>query len=171
MDIPLILIGAFLLLGKRRFSKTPEYEALGVEEHEKAEYDRFDKLYRAENLDLYVKQVTRVYGVPAIIVKAIIFVESRGNARALGGVQEIGLMQITAGALEDFNNYYNEKIVDLWNPFNNIQVGTGYLALLHKRFPGHWDRAIVSYNGGNPESLAAQQNYLPKVKKAMRVFA
>lgn len=163
-------LGLFVL-SNRKYGLTPKTKIYNVTESEIASFEAFERVYKTNLYEQYVTQVTKVYNVPAVIVKAIIYVESRGNPNAIGAIQEIGLMQITAGALSDFNKNFNENIKDLFNPFKNIQVGTGYLAILKKRFGGNWDDTIVSYNGGNPKSIAARENYLPKVKKAMRFFS
>lgn len=128
--------------------------------------DNYIILAKDDLLDVYAKQIGKVYNVNTALAHAIIYQESRGNAGAVGGIGERGLMQITKIALQDFNEYYNDTVLykELFNPFINMQVGIGFIGLLIKRWGNEQD-AIVAYNGGSPSNDYARTHYLPKVQQ------
>lgn len=141
-------------------------EIMNSSEKRRQSLDSYCRLAKNNTYDVYVKQLSSHYHVSPYLVHAIIYQESRGLANAVGGIGERGLMQITKIALTDFNDVYSESIIfkDLFNPFTNIQVGTGYLALLERRWGDIYD-AVVAYNAGNPNNKYAQVHYLPYVQQ------
>jgi soluble lytic murein transglycosylase len=94
------------------------------------------------------------HGVDPLLVKAVIWQESRFHPDKLGGHGERGLMQVTEPAAQDWVDA--EKIEtfvpeDLLDPKTNIEVGTWYLG----RALRHWSRqddplpfALGEYNAG-----------------------
>jgi soluble lytic murein transglycosylase len=98
-----------------------------------------------------VDKYAEPYNVPGALVFAVIKQESGGNLDATGPTGDYGLMQITAPALFEFNfhtgNIY--RLVDMFKPDLNIQVGTWYLQWC-KRILGKvgWDKVAQAYNAG-----------------------
>lgn len=86
----------------------------------------------------YIDACANRFKVPRNIIMAIIAQESGGNENIqTGEAGEIGLMQITNGALLDFNETYGSNFSypnDLKITYNNILVGTGYFAYLYSYF-------------------------------------
>lgn len=94
------------------------------------------------------------HGVDPLLVKAVIWQESRFHPEKLGAHGERGLMQVTEPAAQDWVDA--EKIEtfvpeDLLDPKTNIEVGTWYLG----RALQHWSRqddplpfALGEYNAG-----------------------
>lgn len=95
------------------------------------------------------------HGLPPQLISAVIWKESRFKADAVGGVGEIGLMQITelvgyewAGekGIEDFEKNH------LFNPKTNLNVGAWYLAKGMKKWDMYDDPlpfALAEYNAGH----------------------
>jgi hypothetical protein len=81
----------------------------------------------------FVEEASRRFGVPVRWIRAVIDVESAGNARAKSPKGAMGLMQIMP-----------EK--DPYDPHDNILAGTAYLRELRDRFgaPGF----LAAYNAG-----------------------
>lgn len=101
------------------------------------------------------------YNFDPIFVAAIIKTESSYNPLAIGGVGEIGLMQIRpetakwiATKLKMPFNHHN----DLKDPVKNIQIGVAYMDYLREKFPAKSYRYIAAYNMGpkNVRRLLAQ---------------
>lgn len=101
----------------------------------------------------YIESAAAKYGVPPAIVRSVVDVESRGNPRALGKNGDVGLMQLTPVI------YKSDKYkADPWNPEQNINSGTKFLADLYKQY-GNWKDALSHYNAGNRESVRTTKGY------------
>ena len=86
------------------------------------------------------------YNIPAELVRAVIAVESAGDASAVSHKGAVGLMQlmpVTAGEM------YVEDPVD---PAQNISGGTRYLRQLANQFGGDMLLTLAAYNAG-PEAV------------------
>lgn len=102
---------------------------------------------------------------------AMIYIESRGINFLVGDAGEVGIMQVTSGALSDVvlsNPSIGIPLPPIGLTFitdarTNIIVGSAYLALLTKQFGGNVHKALIAYNGGpgnvvrKTVSIAAQQ--------------
>jgi soluble lytic murein transglycosylase len=127
---------------------------------------------RAERrYDRQILVAARRYGLDPALIKAVIWQESRFDARARGKAGEIGLMQVREDAAfewadaERVRAFAHERILD---PETNILCGSFYLSKLLKRY----DRtdnpvpyALADYNAGRSHVLrwnkgAAQTNSL-----------
>lgn len=97
----------------------------------------------------FIQDVANKTNVPFNIVLAVIAVESSGNQYASGSAGEIGLMQITFGAVEQVNRVFkrNYSIFDLNTPISNVQIGCLYLRYLRNQ-TSSWKNAIQAYNAG-----------------------
>ncbi len=93
-------------------------------------------------------------GVDPLLIKAIVWQESRFGADKIGGAGERGLMQITEGAAADWakaNNAPDLSPERLFDPETNLTVGVWYL----KRALDHYQKkdhplafALTEYNAG-----------------------
>jgi soluble lytic murein transglycosylase len=85
-----------------------------------------------------------------VFVMAVIQTESSFIPSKIGGVGEIGLMQIrpeTAKWIVEKMSL-NVKDMNLRDPLVNIQIGTAYLAYLRERFDDHARLYVSAYNMG-----------------------
>ena len=99
------------------------------------------------------------YNVDPLLVKAVIWQETRFHPNRRGKAGEIGLMQIQApaasewAAAEHIQNFAHEQCFD---PATNTLAGTFYLAKLLKRYT-HTDDpipyALADYNAGRGNLL------------------
>jgi Transglycosylase SLT domain len=88
-------------------------------------------------------------GIPPALVDAVVRVESNFKLRALGGVGEIGLMQIrpeTAAMLG-----YRGDLAGLYEPHVNVAFGVRYLAGAWRLAGGNLCRALMKYRAGHGE--------------------
>ena len=94
------------------------------------------------------------HGVDPLLVKAVIWQESRFHADKLGAHGERGLMQVTEPAAADWvaavgvETFVPEDLID---PKTNIEVGTWYLGRALKHWSGQEDPlpfALGEYNAG-----------------------
>ena len=88
-------------------------------------------------------------GLSASLVYAVIRQESSGRSEAKSNCGCIGLMQVSEGALTDYNVKHRTHIVmaELYVPQVNIMVGCWYLAWLIQRLGNTFD-ALRAYNIG-----------------------
>lgn len=104
--------------------------------------------------DALIREVAAQNRVDPMLVKAIVWRESRFDPRKFGGAGERGLMQVTEGAAKEWvqeNRIENFRVEELFDPKVNVQAGTWYLA----RAIGHWSSqidpipfALAEYNAG-----------------------
>jgi soluble lytic murein transglycosylase-like protein len=93
-----------------------------------------------------IDRAAELYNIPAELVRAVIAVESAGDAAAVSHKGAVGLMQlmpVTAGQM------YVEDAVD---PAQNILGGTRYLRHLANQFHGDMLLTLAAYNAG-PEAV------------------
>ncbi len=86
-------------------------------------------------------------GVPAALIAAVIYVESRWRANAVSSAGAIGLMQLMPGTAEELR-------VDPWTPAANIDGGARYLRLMLDQFE-ELTLAVAAYNAG-PKRVVAE---------------
>ena len=104
-----------------------------------------------------VDKVSKKYGVPSELTHAVIKAESNYNPKAVSPKGAQGLMQIMPETGKQL------RLQDPFNPEQNIDAGTRYLAGLLKRYNGNQTLALIAYNGGRlpKETL----DYVRKVLK------
>ncbi len=109
---------------------------------------------RFQQHDALIREVAALNGVDPMLVKALIWRESRFDAHKFGNAGERGLMQVSELAAKEWAQ--DQKVTDfrveeLFDPRVNVQAGTWYLA----RALGHWREqidpvpfALAEYNAG-----------------------
>lgn len=108
------------------------------------------------------------FQIPVEVVLAEICVESEGDPDAVNGKSK-GLMQIQPDALTDFNRWYGRSytVDDLFTPWVNIEVGTGYLKGVQSYYVSSHtiEDAIRAYKEG-PKNIgdSVAQQYLSRVQ-------
>lgn len=109
-----------------------------------------------------ILEESRKYGFDPVFVLAIIQTESRWNPNAVGGVGEIGLMQIrpeTAEWMADRMKLEWKGKRSLYNPVTNVTLGLGYMAYLRTKMGPSSMKYVSAYNMGpkNVQRLLAQK--------------
>jgi len=98
-----------------------------------------------------VEQEVRKTGLPGEMAGAVVQVESNYNPRVIGGVGEIGLMQIrpqTAAMLG-----FRGSAEDLAKPEINIHYGVTYLSKAWRLANGDLCRTLMKYRAGHGEEI------------------
>jgi soluble lytic murein transglycosylase len=109
---------------------------------------------RYDSHDALLAAAAARHGVDPLLVKAVVWQESRFHPGKLGAHGERGLMQVTEPAAQDWVQALGvETFVpeDLLDPQTNVEVGTWYLAQALKHWSGQEDPlpfALGEYNAG-----------------------
>lgn len=107
-------------------------------------------LYKA--LVPLVSPVAQQWGVPVPLVIAVITVESGGNSTAVSSAGAIGLMQVEPGTAQVIATAVglssSTLMQELYNPSDNVELGTYYLHYCLGLFGGNTQLALAAYNAG-----------------------
>ncbi|MCY0895206.1 MAG: lytic transglycosylase domain-containing protein [Alicyclobacillaceae bacterium] len=87
------------------------------------------------------------YGVPVSLIQAVMEQESGMNPSAVSPAGAMGLMQLMPTTAATYG------VSDPFNPTQNIDAGTHYLANLLSQFGGNTRLALAAYNAG-PASIS-----------------
>ncbi len=89
-----------------------------------------------------IPEVAERYALSPALVKAVIRAESAGNPRAESPKGAQGLMQLMPGTAALMG------VEDPFDPAQNMDGGTAYLASMLKRYGGDMKLALAAYNAG-----------------------
>ena len=109
---------------------------------------------RYHKYDRLIENAAKKYGVDPMLVKAVVWRESRFLPDKVGGAGERGLMQVGEAAARDWAvAHKNEVFVypDLFDAKTNIEAGTWYLGQALERWKDRDDPvafALSEYNAG-----------------------
>ncbi|HVM60688.1 MAG TPA: transglycosylase SLT domain-containing protein [Verrucomicrobiae bacterium] len=112
--------------------------------------------YRERRFDQLIEEIAARYGVDKYLVKAVMRRESKFDPSVYGSHGEIGLMQVTDGAGQEWARAVKRRGFErswLWTPQVNIEAGTWYLARALNRWPDKDPEeriplALAEYNAG-----------------------
>ena len=107
-------------------------------------------------------------GIPYSLIDAVMWIESRYNPAATGGVGEIGLMQILPATARLLG--FRGTLGELRKPRTNIRFGTRYLAGAWRLAKGDICTTVMKYRAGHGESRFSVRSveYCKKVRKYMK---
>lgn len=109
---------------------------------------------RFQQHDALIREVAQRNGVDPMLVKAVIWRESRFDSHKFGSAGERGLMQVTEPAAREWaeqKKVENFRAEDLFDPRVNVEAGTWYLARALERWraqPNPIPFALAEYNAG-----------------------
>ena len=89
-----------------------------------------------------VNTAAQKYGVDPALVNCIIQQESRFQPNVTSGTGAMGLMQLMPATAKELG------VTNAYDPIQNIDGGTKYIAQLLKRYNGDVTKAVAAYNGG-----------------------
>ncbi|REK76218.1 lytic transglycosylase domain-containing protein [Paenibacillus paeoniae] len=112
-----------------------------------------------------IQNASAKYGVSPSLIQAVIQTESSFNPLAQSHAGAKGLMQLMDGTARGLG------VTDSFDPVQNIEGGTRYLAMLLRKYGGEEAVALAAYNAGpgridrlgisSQEELLAKWNELP----------
>ena len=125
-----------------------------------------DAFSRVRRYDRLIERHSELHALDADLVRALIYVESGGDPRAVSRAGAAGLMQLMPATASELG------LADRFDPEQNIASGTRYLRTLLDRFHST-EVALWAYNAG-PEAVAQgrmpreTRAYVPQVLKLRR---
>jgi soluble lytic murein transglycosylase len=134
---------------------------------------------RFKQYDRLIRLVAMEHHLDPMLVKAVVWRESRFDPKKHGGAGERGLMQVSEKAANEWareNKIDNFRVEKLFDPKTNLEAGTWYL----RRAFEHWETqsdpmpfALAEYNagasraqrwsGGNGADAMSAQTFLKKI--------
>ena len=133
--------------------------------------ESYGKYMNRLDRDLVLREIYDIsqrYRFDPVLVLSIVFVESRGNPRAISVAGARGLMQIMPST---FNLYARSNRI--FDPVINVRVGTSYLKDLLLRYR-NFNAVIIHYNGGSKALRYLPKEtkmYISRVQKTYKVFS
>lgn len=109
---------------------------------------------RFAQYDALIVDAGRKYGVDPMLIKAIVWRESKFRAEMVGTSGERGLMQVSEMAASDWKRIRKEEtfvMTDLLDPKVNLDVGVWFLSQKLEHWKGKEDPvpfALAEYNAG-----------------------
>lgn len=109
---------------------------------------------RFQQYDELIRAVATQNGVDPMLVKAVVWRESRFDPQKFGTAGERGLMQVSekaAGEWAQQNRVADFQVEQLFDPKVNLQAGTWYLARAMQHWRNQLDPvpfALAEYNAG-----------------------
>ncbi|MFA4945515.1 MAG: lytic transglycosylase domain-containing protein [Lentisphaeria bacterium] len=109
---------------------------------------------RSHAYDRIIAEAARRNRLDPALVKAVVKQESDFRATAVGRIGEIGLMQITPGAIRDWERATGRSVHfrgQAFDPRLNIEIGAWYLGQAMRQWEQHPDQTILAlaqYNAG-----------------------
>lgn len=122
--------------------------------------------------DTIISQAEK-HGLDPMFVMSVIKTESYFNPDAVGGVGELGLMQLrpeTAKWIDEKQKISFKGKKDLKNPLYNITVGTAYLAYLRDHFDNAAAMYLPAYNAGPNKVKSLFEKKSPPVQYSLKVM-
>ena len=114
---------------------------------------------RFQQHDALIRTVAAEHQVDPMLVKAVVWRESRFDAQKFGTAGERGLMQVSEKAATEWareTKAENFRVEELFDPRTNIEAGAWYL----RRAIEHWQNqaeptpfALAEYNAGGSRAL------------------
>ena len=114
----------------------------------------------------FIVEAAQRFSIPVEWIRAVMRIESRGNARAVSPAGAMGLMQIMPATWADLTARYGLG-ADPFEPRANIHAGAAYLRLMWDRY-GDLAAMLAAYNAGpgRADAYAAARRPLPSVTVA-----
>ena len=114
---------------------------------------------RFQQHDALIRATAAQHGIDPMLVKAVVWRESRFDPQKFGGAGERGLMQVTEGAASEWakdSKVENFRVEELFDPKVNLQAGSWYLARAMQHWKSQSDPvpfALAEYNAGASRAL------------------
>lgn len=143
------------------------------------EPDWYARIVYPLEYEAIVRGHARNYDLDPALLAAVIYQESRFDARAESSSGAIGLMQLlpeTAKGIALRTGGSRFELDDLYDPEINVRYGAWYLRHLLTKYDGDVRKALAAYNGGQGNvdrgvEFAETKAYVARVRELRDVYA
>lgn len=124
-----------------------------------------------QEIDGLIQDAAQRHGLDPNLVRAVVTAESDFDPTTVSHAGAMGLMQLMPETAKDMG------VADPFDPAQNIEGGTRYLAWMLERFGGDEDKALAAYNwgpsnverGGKPPEET--RTYLKRIARFKAMYA
>lgn len=95
-----------------------------------------------------IRRIASEHGLPASLIAGVIQIESAFDPNCVSPVGAVGLMQVMPATARGLRRKLGVRHIDLYDPEQNIRVGTYFLKALLREFGGDLAMALSYYNAG-----------------------
>lgn len=145
-----VMAGAITSVAAEPQSVEPPQEAEAPKVDVEKSTDKPGPSFRAA-VRAMVEQEARNTGLPADIADAVVHIESNYDPSLIGGVGEIGLMQVRLGTAAMLG--FRGSAGELAKPEINIHYGVAYLSQAWRLANGDLCRTLMKYRAGHGEEV------------------
>jgi soluble lytic murein transglycosylase-like protein len=128
----------------------------------------------------HVEEAAKRYQLDPRLINAVIWVESKFNARARGPGGTQGLMQLMPATARELAERLGERSRP-YDPGFNVRAGTLYLSRMIRKFDGNVGLGLAAYHGGPGHVLKwrkagkrgipdGSKKYVEKIEAAKKMF-
>jgi len=135
-----IVLGAALAAGSPAMAEAPPPGSAAVEAPAPAE----------QTLRGLIRGAAAANGVPSELAEAVAEVESGFNPKAVGGVGEIGLMQVLPSTARMLG--FRAPLPELFDPETNVRYGVRYLGEAWRKTGNDICGTVMKYRAGHGET-------------------
>lgn len=134
-------------------------------------------------IEKWVKEASKKYGMEPSLVMGIIKAESSFNNQCISRSGAVGLMQLMPETAREMGLKVNDTIDERWDPQKNVEAGVAYISKYHKIISNKlgkddWSLTLAGYNcgpnrvireGGIP-NITETKNYVKKVEQYWKEY-
>ena len=131
-----------LVLSNQRQPGTNVVKSYAVPKADSVRVTRFVTPDRSRAYEDLILENSRLKGVRADLVRAVVQVESAFNPNARSPKGAMGLMQLMPATMKQFG------VKNAYNPEENVRAGVAYLRALLDRYQNNEVLALAAYNAG-----------------------
>jgi soluble lytic murein transglycosylase-like protein len=153
-----------LVLSNRRPEQPGLLKSYAVPKAETVRATRFAAADRGRLYDDLISEHSRLNGVRADLVRAVMQVESAFNPYARSPKGALGLMQLMPSTIRQY------KVSNPFSPADNVRAGVAYLRDLLDRYQHNEELALAAYNAG-PGAVDKHGQSVPPYKETQHYVA
>ena len=153
-----------LVLSNRRVEPAATARSYAVPNAANVRATRYVAAERVSVYDDLITEHSKVNGVRADLVRAVVQVESAFNPYAKSPKGALGLMQLMPATIRQYG------VKNPFNPVENVRAGVAYLRGLLDRYQDNEELALAAYNAG-PGAVDKHGQTVPPYKETQHYVA